>query len=359
MLSKLFKPRLPRMVGVDIGSREVKAILLAETPDGYQVDGAARVPLPRGAVVDREIKDPIAVSEAMARIRAQLPRGVKYGAASVSGSTVMTKVIQMDATLSDEELEAQIEIEADNLIPYPLEEVNIDFQTLKISDRDPAKVDVLLAACRSDNVDARVDALEAAELESKVIDVEGYALGRSFKLLVDQVPDCDAGKIVALVDVGASMTTFAVVDNGETVFIREQAFGGEQFTQSILSYYGMSYEEAEAAKVNEELPRNYVFEVLAPFQTQLLQQIRRTLQIYCNASGKEKVDYLLLSGGSSAIEGLTTMLSNELGIPTSIVAPFESRLKASERLPAQVREEIPRYMVACGLALRSFEPWHT
>ncbi|MBY5992090.1 pilus assembly protein PilM [Ferrimonas balearica] len=359
MLSNLFKPRLPRMVGVDIGSREVKAILLAETPNGYRVDGAARVPLPRGAVVDREIKDPMVVAHAMGQIKAQLPKDARFGAASVSGSTVMTKVIFMDAALSDEELEAQIEIEADNLIPYPLEDVNIDFQTLKVNDRDAGKVDVLLAACRSDNVDARVEALEAAGLESKVIDVEGYALGRSYKLIAEQIIGGTAGKVVALVDLGASMTTFAVVDDGETVFIREQAFGGEQFTQSILSYYGMSYEEAEAAKVNGELPRNYVFEVLAPFQTQLLQQIRRTLQIYCNASGKEKVHHLILSGGSAGIEGLADMLTNELGIPTAIANPFEGNLTANDGLANRLQEEIPRYMVACGLALRSFEPWHT
>lgn len=359
MLSKLFKPRLPRMVGVDIGSREVKAILLAETPDGYQVDGVGKVPLPRGAVVDREIKDPIAVGTAMAQLRAQLPKDVKFGAASVSGSTVMTKVIQMDGSLSDEELEAQIEIEADNLIPYPLEEVNIDFQTLNINDNDAGKVDVLLAACRSDNVDSRVDALDSAELDAKVIDIEGYALGRSAKLVAKQVPGGLTGQVVALVDLGASMTTFSIVDNGETVFIREQAFGGEQFTQSILSYYGMSYDEAEAAKVNNELPRNYVFEVLAPFQTQLLQQIRRTLQIYCNASGKEKVDCLILSGGSAAIEGLTTLLSNELSIPVEIANPFTGSVTVKESLRRQLESDFPRYMVACGLALRSFEPWHT
>ncbi len=180
MFSKFLKPRLPRLVGVDIGSQEVKAVLMAEQADGYRIDGAARVALPKGAVVDREIKDADAVARAMAEIKAQLPKDAKLGAASVSGSTVMTKVIYMDAALSDDELEAQIEIEADNLIPYPLEDVNVDFQPLSDEPNDAGKVDVLLAACRADNVDARVDALQAGGIESKVIDVEGYALGRSY-----------------------------------------------------------------------------------------------------------------------------------------------------------------------------------
>ncbi|WP_028116231.1 pilus assembly protein PilM [Ferrimonas senticii] len=357
MLADWFKPRTPAMVGVDIGTQEVKAVLLSENAEGYQLEGITRVALPKGAVVDREIRDPNAVATAMRQVKAQMPKSAKFGAASVSGSTVMTKVIFMDASLSDEELEAQIEIEADNLIPYPLDDVNIDFESLR-KDEANNRVEVLLAACRSDNVDARVDALEAGGLESRVIDVEGYALGRSFKLLAEQLPGAGVGQVVGVVDLGASITTFAVIVDGETVFIREQAFGGEQFTQSIVSYYGMSYEEAERAKVSGELPRNYIFEVLAPFQTQFLQQIRRTIQIFANSSKYENLDSIILCGGSAQIEGLDNMLSEELGIPVHIANPFAGRLRASEVMQQRYGSEISRYMVACGLALRSFEPWH-
>ncbi len=357
MLADWFKPRIPSMVGVDIGTQEVKAVLLSEAEDGYQLEGFARVPLPKGAVVDREIRDPIAVAAAMRQVRAAMPKHAKYGAASVSGSTVMTKVITMDASLSDEELEAQIEIEADNLIPYPLDDVNIDFEPLK-TNLETTRVEVLLAACRSDNVDAQIDALEAAGLESQVIDIEGYALGRSYKLIADQLPNQGLGQVVAVVDLGASITTFAMVVDGETIFTREQAFGGEQFTQSILSYYGMSYEEAERAKVNGELPRNYIFEVLAPFQTQLLQQIRRTIQLFSNSTEHENIDALILCGGSAQIEGMAEMLSTELGLPVQMADPFAGHLFVDDDLKPQIQGDISRYMVACGLALRSFEPWH-
>ncbi|WP_298443301.1 pilus assembly protein PilM [uncultured Ferrimonas sp.] len=357
MLADWFKPQTPSMVGVDIGTQEVKAVLLAETAEGYQLEGISRVPLPKGAVVDREIRDAGAVAAAMRQVRADMPKSAKFGAASVSGSTVMTKVIFMDASLSDEELEAQIEIEADSLIPYPLDDVNIDFEPLKTNE-ETNKVEILLAACRSDNVDARVEALEAAGLESRVIDVEGYALGRSYKLMAEQLPGAGIGQVVGVIDLGASITTFAVIAEGETVFIREQAFGGEQFTQSILSYYGMSYEEAERAKVSGELPRNYIFEVLAPFQTQFLQQIRRTIQIFANSTNYENVDSIILCGGSAQIEGMAAMLGTELGIPVHLANPFAGRLRADDALQQRVEEEISRYMVACGLALRSFESWH-
>lgn len=357
MLANWLKLQTPSMVGVDIGTQEVKAVLLAETAEGYELEAVARVPLPKGAVVDREIRDPAAVAMAMRQIRLDLPKKAKFGAASVSGSTVMTKVIFMDGNLTDEELEAQIEIEADSLIPYPLDDVNIDFEPLRTNE-ETNQVEILLAACRSDNVDARVDALEEAGLESRVIDVEGYALGRSHKLMADQLPDCGLGKVTAVVDLGASFTTVAMVVDGETVFVREQAFGGEQFTQSILSYYGMGYEEAERAKISGDLPRNYVFEVLGPFQTQFLQQIRRSIQIFANSTNYDDVDGILLCGGGAQVEGMTDTLSTELGVPVQIANPFSGRLHATEEMKQQVGDDVSRYMVACGLALRSFEPWH-
>lgn len=233
------------MVGIDIGSHEVKAILLGKTADGYKILSHAAVPVKKGAINDHDIRDVDAVVECLRQVKRILPKSVKYAAVAVSGSAVMTKVIYMDASLSEEEMEAQIEIEADNLIPYSLDEVSIDFETLNVNSTDPSKVDVLLSACRTDNIDVRVDALDTVELETKVVDVEGYALGRSAELILGQLPEGARQKAVALVDIGANMTTFSVVESGETTFIREQAFGGELFTQSILSFYGMSYEQAE------------------------------------------------------------------------------------------------------------------
>lgn len=201
MLSNLWKRQAPQMVGIDIGSHEIKAILLSKTADGYKILSHAAVPVKKGAVNDHEIRDSDAVLESLRLIKRSLPKSVKYAAAAVSGSAVMTKVIYMDASLSEEEMETQIEIEADNLIPYSLDEVSIDFETLSVNSADPSKVDVLLSACRTENIDARVDSLDDINLEAKVIDVEGYALGRSFELVAAQLPDGAEDKVVALVDI--------------------------------------------------------------------------------------------------------------------------------------------------------------
>ncbi|WP_040572054.1 pilus assembly protein PilM [Shewanella benthica] len=359
MLSKLWKRQAPQMVGIDVGSHEIKAILLSKTADGYKIVSHAAVPVKKGAVNDHEIRDYDAITESLRQVKRSLPKGTKFAAVAVSGSAVMTKVIYMDATLSEEEMEAQIDIEADNLIPYSLDEVSLDFETLSVNSTDPTKVDVLLSACRTENIDARVDVLDGINIETKVVDIEGYALGRSFELVAAQLPGEAKNKVVALVDIGANITTFAVVENGETSFIREQAFGGEQFTQSILSFYGMSYEQAEKAKIEGDLPRNYMFEVLSPFQTQLLQQIKRTLQIYCTSSGKDKVDHIVLCGGTSKLEGMANLLTNELGVHTIIADPFQGCLHAEDDVKNRLQPHISKYMVACGLALRSYSQWRT
>lgn len=359
MLSKFWKRQAPQMLGIDIGSHEVKAILLSKTADGYKVLSYAAVPVKKGAVNDHDIRDLEAVGDSVRNIKRLLSTSSKYAAVAVSGSSVMTKVIYMDAALSEEEMEAQIEIEADNLIPYSLDEVSIDFETLDVNSTDPSKVDVLLSACRTENIDARIDAVDSADFEVKVVDIEGYALGRSYELVLGQLPDGAENKVVALVDIGANMMTFSVVEEGETSFIREQAFGGEQFTQSILSFYGMSYEQAEKAKLEGDLPRNYMFEVLSPFQTQLLQQVKRTLQIYCTSSGRDKVDYVVLSGGTSKLEGIANLLTNELGVHAIVADPFQGCLHASEDVKNILQPSISKYMVACGLALRSYGQWRT
>ncbi|MGX9461105.1 pilus assembly protein PilM [Shewanella sp. A14] len=359
MLSKLWKRQAPQMVGIDIGSHEIKAILLSKTADGYKIQNHAAVPVRKGAVVDHDIRDSEAVIESLRQIKRGLSKSVKFASVAVSGSAVMTKVIYMDTSLNEEEMEAQIEIEADNLIPYSLDEVSIDFERLKPNITDPTKVDVLLSACRTENIDSRVDALDAIELDVKVVDVEAYALGRSAELIYGQLPDDATQKSIAMVDIGANMTTFSVVEHGETTFIREQAFGGELFTQSILSFYGMPHDEAERAKITGQLPRNYMFEVLSPFQMQLLQQIKRTLQIYCTASGREKVDYIVLCGGTAKLEGMVELLSNELNTHTIIADPFQGCLNADDVMKSQLQPNISKYMVACGLALRSYAQWRT
>ncbi|WP_205695289.1 MULTISPECIES: pilus assembly protein PilM [Corallincola] len=358
MLKGFLEQQTPPMVGIDIGSNSIKAVLLSKTTDGFRLDGVAQMPVPKGAVVDHEIQDIEAVGGVIKTLRKRFDRKVRLAAAAVSGSSVMTKVIFMDAALSDNEMEEQIRIEADNLIPYALDEVSLDFETIGPNRADPTKADVLLTASRTENVEARVSALEEGNFSAKVIDVEAYALGRSVELMVAQLEGYSEKSVTAVVDIGSNMTTFSFVVDGQIVYTREQAFGGEQFTQSLMSYYGMEHAEAETAKLTGELPRNYTFEVLAPFQTSLIQQLRRTIQIFSTSSGYDKVDNLILAGGTAQLEGIVQLLSDELGVETIVANPFSGMTLADEIAPEAITTDAAKYAVACGLALRSFSQWH-
>ncbi|MDO6445056.1 pilus assembly protein PilM [Colwellia sp. 1_MG-2023] len=358
MLKNLWKKKTSLVVGIDIGSHSAKAVLINQGAEGYVLEAIATELMPRGAIIDREIQDIEAVGNVIAKLRSKITASATQAAAAVSGQTVITKVIYMDVSLNEQELASQIEIEADSLIPYPLDEVSLDFEPLDVNESDPTKINVLLSAARTESVEARVSALEAGGFTTKVVDVESYAVSRSYDLILPLLPDDAIDKTVAIVDIGAMMTLFSVSHAGEHLYSRDQMFGGEQYTRSIVSYYNKSFEDAEAAKVSNDLPPNYTFEVLAPFHTVLVQQIRRAIQMFLTSSGKNKIDYLVISGGCAQVEGIHELLNEELGIHTVIANPFSHMALSSSINEQELNQTASQYMVAAGLALRSFSTWH-
>jgi len=358
MLSSLWKKKASLIIGIDIGSHSIKAVLLHEKNEGYVLEALVEEAMPRGAIIDREIQDIEAVGKVIAKLRAKIPAAVMDAAVAVSGQTVITKVIYMDVALNEQELASQIEIEADSLIPYPLDEVSLDFESLDVNESDPTKINVLLSAARTESVEARVSALEQGGFNTKVVDVESYAVSRPLDLVLSLLPDDATEKVVATVDIGAVMTLFSVTDAGEHIYSRDQIFGSEQYTRSIVSYYNKTFEEAELAKVDNDLPPNYTFEVLAPYHTILVQQIRRAIQMFLTSSGKEKVDYLVVSGGTALVEEVQKLLTEELGIHTIIANPFTNMKMGKMVNSDEVQRNAPKFMVATGLALRSFSSWH-
>ena len=341
-----------------MGSHSVKAVLLSEQQGIYRIEAAVLEPMPKGMIKDREIQDIEAVSRVVAKIRKQIPKQVKYAAVAISGASVITKIIYMDVSLSEPELESQIEIEADSLIPYPLDEVSLDFEKVDVNKADPSKVDVLLSAARTEHIEVRAHAVMDGGFEPKVMDVESYALSRAGRLCIDQLPDDAEDKLVAFIDIGAQITLISIVEGDKSLYTRDQVFGGEQFTNSIVSYYGKSFDESETAKVKGQLPPNYTFEVLAPFQTALLQQIRRSIQMFLNTSEKANIDYIVLSGGTALISGLDRLLIDELGVHTVVAQPLKELELAPELDSDDIEHIQPQLMIAIGLALRSFSQCH-
>ncbi|MBV1908025.1 MAG: pilus assembly protein PilM [Kangiellaceae bacterium] len=355
MLANLFGSKKTALVGIDISSTACKLIELGKVGSRYRVESYAVEPLPQDAMADRDIRDPEVVGEALKRVISRSGSNIKHAAVSVAGSSVITKIIQMDKGLSEEEMESQIEVEADQYIPYPLEEVALDFQVIGESEKVPDKVDVLLAASRSENVYSRVDALELAGLSTKVVDVEAYAIERAFKLLTNQLPDQGEGQIIAIADIGATNTSLSVLEDFNTIYTREQTFGGSQLTEEIQRRYGLSFEEAGMAKKQGGLPDDYEPEVLEPFKEAVIQQVSRSLQFFYGSSQYGEVDHIVLAGGCAVIDGLEEMIEERLGTTASTANPFAD-MSLSSRVNAQaLSADAPSLVNCCGLALRSFD----
>ncbi len=349
----LFEKKTAPMLGVDISSTAVKLIELSESGGRYHVESYAVVPLPPNAVVEKNINQVEQVGEAIAKAL-QLSRSkLTHAAAAVAGSSVITKVIQMEAGLKDADRETQIGLEADQYIPYPIEEVAIDFEVLGPA-QEENQVDILLAACRKENVESREEALSMAGLEAKVVDIEAYAIERSFGLLKSQIDYSDE-QTVAIVDIGATVTSLIVISDGRTVYTREQLFGGKQLTEEIQRRYGLSEDEAGRAKKEGGLPEDYESDVLLPFRDAVVQQITRALQFFFSSSRYNDVDYIVLAGGVAAMADLAALVQDRLGTPTVVANPFANMSVDKRVNAAALSEDAPSLMVACGLALRSFD----
>lgn len=344
----------PALVGVDISSTAVKLLQLSRAGNRYRVEHYAVEPLPPNAVVEKNIVEVEAVGEAIKRAVARSGTRARFAVAAVAGSAVITKMIPMPADLDDDELEAQVELEAVNYVPYPIEEVNLDFEVLGPMPNSPDSVQVLLAASRSENVEVRASALELGGLTPRVMDVEAFAIENAFALLVDQLTGPRDG-LVALIDAGATMTTLNVLRQGRTIYSREQVFGGKQLTDEVMRRYGLSYEEAGLAKRQGGLPESYQPEVLEPFKEAMVQQVSRLLQFFYAGSEFNRVDQIVIAGGCASIAGIGPMVEEQLGVPTMIANPL-AQMTLGPRVQAHaLAQDAPALMIACGLAMRSFD----
>lgn len=346
------KPR--SLLGLDITSSAVKLLEISRSGDDYKVESYMVRPLPPNTVVEKNIADVDVLAETIRAVVSGAKAKARDAAVAVSGSSVITKVIEMPAGLSDQAMETQIALEADQYIPYPLDEVALDFEEIGPTEGNDELVDVLLAACRRENVDSRAEALELAGLTPKVVDVEVFAVERAFELLLNQM-DGATDQVVAIADVGATMLTLSVLVDGKTVYTREQLFGGKQVTEEIQRRYGLSVEEAGAAKKEGGLPEDYVAEVLEPFKEALIQQISRSLQFFFSSSQYNYVDQLIMAGGVSAMDGLRVEVEEKLGLPTIIANPFADMAISNRVKGEALSNDAPAMLIVAGLALRGLE----
>ena len=354
-LRSLFSQRLAPLLGLDIGNSSVKLVELGQDKEGnLVVEACAVVPLEGGWIKDGNIENFDAVAEAVRRLIKISGIKTKNVVMALPPSSVITKKIVLPGGMTDQELEMQVESEANQYIPFPLDEVSLDFCILGPSASSKGDIEVLIAASRREKVQDLQGMAEATGLKPVIVDVKSYASRLAASRLIASMPNQSEDRIVALFEVGSLTTSMQVIRNDEVLYDRDQAFGGAQLTQLIVRQYGFSPEEAEIKKCSGELPEDYGTTVLQPFIESLVQEIGRALQFFFTSTTHNKVDLVMLAGGSASLTGLTAMVTKQSGFPCMVANPFDGMRIAEGVGQKKMLLEAPSYLTACGLALRRF-----
>jgi type IV pilus assembly protein PilM len=351
---KLFGRKTDPVIGLDIGSTSVRLVQLSSHGSGYRIDHFAIEPLSEGVVVDKAVQDVEAVSNAISKAVKASGTRAKSCAIAVSGSAVFTKTISLPANLAEADIESQVQIEANQYIPYPLDEVSLDFEVLGPSPRNADMMDILLAASKSENVESRQDAIDAAGLKVKVVDVEAFAIANAFEVLRKR-DGVNRSEAVGFFDIGYDLTTLLVIKGGRVIYTRDHPFGGHQLLEETQRRYDMTAEQASFFERSEAAPDDFEEEVLEPFQLNIVHQISRALQFYASSNEYSNIGTIYLSGGVASMKGLAPMVQHELGMTTRVADPVTGMDIAQNVAVTAIKRNATNLMIAMGLALRGFD----
>lgn len=350
----LFRKKSAPVIGLDIGSSSVRVVQLSKQGSGYRIEHFAIEPMSEGVMAEKSVQDIEAVSNAVARAVQNSGSRAKDCAIAVSGSAVFTKTISLPSNLAESDVESQVQIEANQYIPYPLDEVSLDFEVLGPNPRNADMVDILLAASKSENVESRQDALDSVGLKARVVDVEAFAIANAFEVIRDR-DGIPGSETVAVFDIGFDLTTLLVLRSGRVIYTREHPFGGHQLLEETMRRYDMKAEQAGFFERDEQGPEDWEEEVLEPFQLNIVHQISRALQFYASSNEYSNIGTIYLSGGSASLKGLAAMVQEELGVKTRLADPVSGMDLAPSVAVSALKRNAPNLMVAMGLAMRGFD----
>ena len=354
-LDTLLGRKHPPMIGLDVSSSSVKLVELSQNSSGeFTLERFGFEPLEKGWITDGQIEKFDEVAEAVRKVVAKSGSRTKLAAMAMPQSAVITKKIMLPAGLREEEMEMQVEAEANQYIPFSLDEVSLDFCVIGPSPSSAGDVEVMIAASRKDRVQDRQGLAESAGLKPAVLDIESYAARLAMGRLIQALPGEGKDALVALFEIGAETTGLKVLRDDELLYDRDQAFGGAQLTQLISRQYGFSFEEAESKKLSGDLPEDFQQSLLVPFVDSLSQEIGRALQYFFTSTPHHKVHYVMLAGGTASLPGLKERVTELTGFASMVVNPFEGMKLGSSVRESKLRREAPSYLTACGLAMRRF-----
>jgi type IV pilus assembly protein PilM len=351
---KLFGKNSDSVIGLDIGSTGVRLLQLSSHGSGYRIDHFATEPLSEGVVVEKSVQDVEAISNAISRAVSNSGSKAKTCAIAVSGAAVFTKTISLPSNLAESDVESQVQIEANQYIPFPLDEVSLDFEILGPSPRNADLIDILLAASKSENVESRQDALDAAGLRAAIVDVEAFAIANAFEIIRKR-DGLTLGETVGILDIGIDLTTLLILRGERVIYTRDHPFGGRQLLEETMRRYDMNAVEASFFERGEEGPEDFEEEVLEPFELNIVHQVSRALQFFASSREYSAVGTLYLTGGSAGLKGLSSMMEQELGIKTRVADPVSGMNVAPSVASTALKSNASNLMVAMGLALRGFD----
>jgi type IV pilus assembly protein PilM len=351
----LWSPKAPALLGLDLSSSSIKLVELSGSLEGgLKLERYAIEPLPKGAITDGNIENLEAVIDGVKRALKRSGTKVKNVALALPTAAVITKKIMLPGGLSEEVLELQVESEANQYIPFALDEVALDFSVIGPAAASNEDIEVLLAASRKEKIDDRVAVAQGAGLRAVVMDIESFAARATTERVINLMPHEGEGQIIAMFSIGAYTTSIAVVLNGNAIYEREQAFGGSQLTQEISRAYGLTLEEAEAKKRMGDLPENYEQDLLQPFTDSIALEVTRALQFFFTSTPYSRVDQILLAGGCAVLPGLVDVVGSRTQAATSVLNPFKGMETSASLRDKQIRLDAPSLLIATGLAMRRF-----
>ncbi len=344
----LFKKK-KEFIGIDIGSSSVKVIQLKDNNGSYQLLNAGIFPLPPEAIVDNTLMDSAAIAAVIKNLVSSLGIKIKDVVCSISGNSVIIRKIVL-STMPQEELEDQISWEAEQYIPFDINDVNMDFQILSPDNNDPSKMNVLLVASKKDIINDYVSVFGDAGMHLSVVDVDSFAVQNAFEANHDFSPE----DILALVNIGASIMNINVIKDGITLFTRDVQMGGNLYTEEIQKQIGLSRDDAEAGKLLvHETTDKQLLNVILKINEAITQEIRRSLDFYNSTAGDSRISGVFICGGCSKVYKLIDTISEKIGLPVEKLNPF-AKIKFSEKdFDPEYLQEIAQFMaVPLGLAIR-------
>ena len=345
---KFFPQKSNAIIGIDIGTHSIKLVELSGSKSNPKVAAWGVAPIPSGAFSENSIANAEVIAEALNDL--MVKSGVKSGAAAVavSSSHAITKVLGMPSAIRDVELEEQVSIEALHFIPYPIDEVNLDFEVLGPSTTNEQENDVLLVACRRSIVDDYIDLVEDLDLDLQYVDIDTYALERVFRSQNNLGSSSD--QPVALFEIGSSSSHLMVLNHERVLYSRHQNFGATQLIKLIRKEYGVSAEEAEEILASSQPPGDFITAVQDPFVEMLRQEVSRALQFFYSSSSFSNIDSVVLSGACCSLPGLSGDLEVKLRTKVAVMNPLINATIMSRREAATAAA--PGLSVAYGLSLR-------